>query len=331
MKKIIIIATAITIIILGVGGYYYWKRTTSPEYSLWQAKKAFEQHDLISFEKYVDIEGITSSLIGQILEISTEQEKPKDEWEQLGESFGKGLVALLKPQLGKLAKQQVAEIVESGRFEEKKEDKTSEEPEFSLSEIWNKVGGEETGFQGIEYVEKEGKIAYIGLKFFQKKYNMDLILDLKMRDKGGYWQVAELSNFADYMKKMDELETKRIDELNAQIIEAMKKILVVEKVWKINKTKTVWVQVKNNGEKEIDRYKILLICNSLDGKELKRFNVVDYDNILPGKTGRGYWKADSNMSGDNLLFDTPPTKFEVKADIQSIEFIDGTILQRYKK
>lgn len=328
MKKIIIIVTAITIIILGVGGYYYWKHTTSPKYSLWQAKKAFEQHDLISFEKYVDIEGISNNLIDQMMIM--EQEKPKDEWEALGESIGKGLVELLKPQLGKLTKYQVAKIVETGRFEEEK-NKKAEESELSFLGIWNKTGGEETGFQGIKYVKKEGKLAYIGLNIFLEKYNANLILDLKMRDKEGYWQVAGLSNFADYMKKIGELENERIDQLNAQIIEAMKKTIVVEKVWKINKTKAVWVEVKNNGEKEIDRYKILLICNSLDGKKLKRFNVVDEENILPGKTSRGYWKADLNMSGENLLFDTPPTKFEVKAVLQSIEFIDGTILQRYKK
>jgi len=195
-----------------------------------------------------------------MLETATEQEKPKDKWEQLGESIGKGLVALLKPQLSKIAKQQIAKFVETGTLKEERKKTESSEPDFSLSDIWNKAGGEKAGFQGIEYIKKEGKIAYVGLKFFQKKYNTDLILDLKMRDRGGYWQIAELSNFADYIKRMDELETKRINELNAPIIETMEKTLVIEEIQKRNKTddwgidkKVIFsVQVKNNGEKEID-------------------------------------------------------------------------------
>jgi hypothetical protein len=341
MKKLAAGLVVVSFVIFGAGGVYYWQYTKSPKYSLLRAKNAFEQHDLVSFEKYVDVEGITNSLIDQMLEIATEQEKPKDEWEQLGEFVGKGLVALLKPQLSKLAKQQIAKLVETGKLEEEQESAESNKHDFSLSDIWNKTGGEKAGFQGIEYIKKEGKIAYIGLKFFQKKYNTDLILDLKMRDKGGYWQVAEFSNFADYMKKIDELETKRIDELNAPIIEAIKKTLTVEEIRKRNKTddwgidkKVVFsVQVRNNGEKEIDRYKILLTCSLLDGKGLKSLNIVDDDNMLPGKTGGGSWYTDVNMfiSGDSLLFDTPEAKLTIKADIQSIEFTDGTTLELYKK
>lgn len=341
MKKLVVGLVVAFFIILFVGGVYYWQYTKSPKYSLLQAKNAFEQHDLNNFEKYVDVEGITNSLIDQLLEISTEKEQPKDKWEQLGESFGKGLVTLLKPQLSKLARQQIAKLVETGKLEKKRQRTKSEEPDFSLSDIWNKAGGEKAGFQGIEYIKKEGKIAYVGLKFFHKEYNTELILDLKMRDKGGYWQVAELSNFADYMKKLDELETKRINELNAPIIDEMKKTLVVEEIkkrsktddWGINKKVIFTVKVRNNGKKEIDKYKILLICNSLDGKELKRLTIVDDVNIAPSDIGGGSWSTDVNMfmKGDNLLFDTPQSKLKINAEIQHIEFTDGSVIELHKK
>jgi len=340
MKKLVVGLIVAFLIILSAGGVYYWQYTKSPKYSLLQAKNAFEQHDLNNFEKYVDVEGVTNSLIDQLLEISTEKEQPRDEWEQLGETLDKGLVALLKPQLSKLARQQIAKLVETGKLEEQQRTK-SEEPDFPLSDIWNKVGGEKARFQGIEYIKKEGKIAYIGLKFFHKVYNTELILQLKMRDKGGYWQVAELSNFADYMKKLDELETKRINELNAPIIEEMKKTLIVEGIkkrskaddWGIDKKVIFTVKVRNNGKKEIDKYKILLICNSLDGKELKRLTIVDDDNIAPGGIGGGSWSTDVNMfvTGDNLLFDTPQSKLKINAEIQYIKFADGFVLKLHEK
>ena len=232
MKKIIIIVTAITIIFLGGG--YYWKHTTSPEYSLWQAKKAFEQHDLISFEKYVDIEGISNSLIDQIMIM--EREEPKDEWEALGESIGKGFVNLFKPQFSKLIKQQVVELVETGRFEEERDSKISEESGFSLPSIWHKAGGGETGFQGIKYVKKEGKIAYIGLNIFLEEYNANLILDLKMRDRRSYWQAVALINLDEYLKKLDELRLKRGAEEQKRLVEIkrLKAEQAVKKIEAIN-------------------------------------------------------------------------------------------------
>ena len=75
MKKLVVGLIVAFLIILSAGGVYYWQYTKSPRYSLLQAKNAFEQHDLNNFEKYVDVEGITNSLIDQLLEISTEKEQ----------------------------------------------------------------------------------------------------------------------------------------------------------------------------------------------------------------------------------------------------------------
>jgi hypothetical protein len=168
-----------------------------------------------------------------------------------------------------------------------------------------------------------------------------MILDLKMRDKGGYCQIAEMSKFAEYMKKLDELETKRINELNAPMIEEMRKTLAVEEIkmrsktddWGTYKKVIFTVKVKNNGNKVINKYKILLICNALDGKELKRLTIVGDDNIAPGDIGGGSWDTDVNMfmSGDNLLFDTPQSKLKIKPEIQYIEFTDGSVIELHKK
>ncbi len=127
---------------------------------------------------------------------------------------------------------------------------------------------------------------------------------------------------------MDELETKRIK---------MKKILIIEEIQKRNKDndwgnrkKVIFsAQVKNNGEKEIDKYKILLTCSSLDGKVLKSLSIVDKDNILPQKISERSWVTDVNMiqMDMNLLFDTPHTKLKIRVDIQYIKFADGMILE----
>jgi len=340
MKKFLTIAIVLFVAIVA-GGIIYWQYTRTPKYSLWQAKKAIEQHDLASFEKYVDVEGITNNLIDQILEISTDETKPQDEWKQLGEAIAKGLISLLKPNLTKILKQQIVEYVEMGKFEEEKKSRESEEPEISLSDLWNKSGGERNVFKGIAYVKKEGKIAYVGLEFFQEKYDTSLILSLKMRDKGRYWQVAEISNFSEFMRKLDELETRRIAELNKPIIEAMKQTLVLESLqksttsdrWGFDKKVVFRLKFKNNGQKEIDEYKGVLTCKTLDGKVLKRLSITDSDNISPGQTGGGVWSTDVNMfiANDNTLYETPQSNHDISFEIQYIKFTDGSELKLYEK
>jgi len=204
MKKFLTIAI-VPVVVIVAGGIIYWQYTRTPKYSLWQVKKSIEQHDLASFEKYVDVEGIASSFIVKILETSDVS------------GFEENLMILAKPQLTKILQQRIAEYVETGKFEEGKKSPESEEPQGLLSKSWNKVRESKIVFQGISYVKKEGKIAYVGLELFQEKYDTSLIMDLKMRDRGGYWQVAELSNFSEFMRKLDDLETERIAKLNKPI------------------------------------------------------------------------------------------------------------------
>lgn len=54
MKKIIL-GVVVVLIIFG-SSYYYFKGT--PRYSLYQTKKAIQDHDSITFNKYVDVDRI---------------------------------------------------------------------------------------------------------------------------------------------------------------------------------------------------------------------------------------------------------------------------------
>lgn len=338
MKKVVIISVSVIVVI--AIAIYYWQWTCSPKYSLLQAKKAIENHDVVSFEKYVDVQSLTERLIDQFLDMTTaQQEQPVNEWEQMGQNIAKGFINLLKPQLAKLAKEQVAYYVEKGSFEDAKD--KAEGPQFSLKEIWNKSGREKSKFRGFEYVKKDGKIAVVGLGFFHEEYNTKLVLDIKMREKGGYWQVAELSNFSDYMKKLDELESKRIEDLNKPVIEAMKKALVLESVnkstytdsWGFSKKVVFKINFKNVGEKVIDEYKAVLVCKDSNGKLLKKILAFDTDDIKLGQSGGGIWTSDVNMfiSNDNKLYDTSQESLSFDVQIRYIKFADGSELKLHEK
>lgn len=223
----------------------------------------------------------------------------------------------------------------------RKKNRKSEKPEISLLDLQNKFGNEKNVFKGIAYVRKEGKIAYVGLKLFQEKYDTSLVLELKMRNKGGYWQIAEISNLSEFMRKLDDLETRRIAKLNEPIIEAMRQVLVLKSLqksttsdyWGFDRKVVFRLKFKNNGQKEIDEYKVVLTCKTLDGNVLKRLLITDSANIPPGQIGGGVWIVDVNMfsDSDNTLYETPQSNLDISVEVQYIKFTDGSELKLYEK
>ncbi|NHZ84919.1 MAG: hypothetical protein GWP19_03450 [Planctomycetia bacterium] len=330
-KKNLLISLTVLIVVIAI--FFFWQFTKSPKYSLMQVNKSFKQHDLVKFEKYVDVEGITDNIIDQALESDTKDDSPTDLWAKIGE----GLVMLLKPQLSKIAKQEVAKLVETGNIEIDKTDNDSEDYNFSLSEYWNLTKGEKAEFKGIDYIKKEGKIALVGINIFQKEYETDLIIELKMRDKGNYWQIAQINNFNEFVGALDSLKANKIDKLNKPIIKAMEQSLSIEEIrkstktddWGFSKNIVLSTKVKNISKKQIVKYTLSVTLTKLDGEELKKISIIDEHNITSGKIRSGQWSIDANMfiDKDNILFDTPHSKLNIQVNIKLIEFEDGQILE----
>jgi len=191
MKKVYVISIII-FSLFATAGIIFWQYTTTPRYSLLQIKKAYDQHDFPSFEKYVDIETVTNSLVNQFLEKFLEKNRTKDKEEIIGQSFYKGLIEVLKPKLNTIARDQIADIIETGKFEEQKKKKGSKDKKSLNSNTLDRSNNVKNIFQGIEYEKKEGKICYVGLKILNEKSNSTSTIDIKMRDKGGYYRSLQV-------------------------------------------------------------------------------------------------------------------------------------------
>ena len=221
MRKIAL-GTASVLALLAVCGYWYWTRT--PVYSLHQAWNAVQQHDVTTFQKYVDVEGVCGRLIDEAFDATQDlTSQSKSPYESLGTYLAKGLVTLAKPTLVRAMKDEVLRFVEEGEFEEARASPSADlggtvmgsgEPALaneglSLRALYEKGGAKGTRFVGIDGVKKEGKIAFVGLKFWDSRFATDYVVQIKMRDMGGYWQVAEVPNVAQLLRKISELEKAR--------------------------------------------------------------------------------------------------------------------------
>ena len=182
-------------LLMAGGAAWYWYYTRSPKYSLAQAKKAADAHDLATFEKYVDVRGVSRSIVDQAYREAQRGQKPPDsDMERTGRAIGEGLVALVKPRLAEELAVQISKAVESGT----PPSTTAGRGGFSLGGV---LSGLRTDlhFEAFEYERRSGSVANVGVLVRNPK-NEEILLDLKMRDLGGYWQVAEITNVGDIIR-----------------------------------------------------------------------------------------------------------------------------------
>ena len=201
MKKILLLL----FVVAAVGAYlYYQNYTSSPKYSLLQAHEALEDHDMAAFEKYVDVSGLTGSLIDQLAE-------QRSLIGALNPASGVIRQALryMKPQLTQVARKEIEKYVETGDFK-KDPNAPKKKVDISLSGLWHKVVSDSAAFKGVKYVKEEGQTALVGIEFTQPRYDTTMVLEVRMRDQGDYWQVVALTNTADLLKQTARLQRQKV-------------------------------------------------------------------------------------------------------------------------
>lgn len=322
------VAAAVTMV-SGLLGYR--QRAQSPKHSLLQAQAAIARHDAETFDKYVDVDGVVTSLIDQILEVSLSEDGSRSDWMKSEKA-----VAAYKPKIINIGREQLVDFIKSGKFQMEKKKVGANGPEFSLVNVWSRSGGDRVQFKGIEYVKEEGPNALAGLKFYHKEYDRILVLELEMANKGDYWQVSRLSNFSEYMKQINALGLARTARINEQIKEDLKRMLIVEGFdksstrddWGIGKKVIVELKLKNQGQKEIAQYCVKVRCSSSEGEELANLTVTGSNEIAPGQTGRAVWIKDMNTfePADKMLYEIPRSHLKISADIEYIQFKDRSEL-----
>ena len=203
MKKLIVIAVVVLVVV--GSSFYYFKGT--PRYSLWQTKKAIQDHDSISFNKYVDVDRIVNNLTDEgSKSIESEMNSSAD---SLGE-LGKGLVKAFLPTIKEGLKNSINKSIEE------------------ISDGKQNIFAEAK----IKEIKKEGKSANIILL---NSKNEEIRLNM-IKTPEGYWKVVGV-NFDDFKKanpeatdakKIAEDEKKKKAEEENQKYEKLRGLILVE-------------------------------------------------------------------------------------------------------
>lgn len=331
-KKKIVLAAVAAVIVIALLGYWYWTKT--PQYSLKQMQESVAKHDLAAFNKYVDIDSVTSRAIDQLLELKLND--PKDVQDDTTKNFAAGLIKILKPQLVAVAKEEMKTFVEKGTTE-LPDNQSPNNPK--MKELLN-TGSGKAEFKGVAYTNKDGKIATVGIDMFYPKLNSTTLLEVRMREMDGYWQIAEISNLASFVKKLEELETAKLAEINKQTIHEINSAIRLENITitkqspnRYAKVVTFPSRITFLTQKDIREFQGLITVKTQDGKLLLKDTVQATGTTTPGKVVDMTWSKEVNMfsQADNLMFNTPADQLVVSMEFQRLKFSDGTELKLLDK
>jgi hypothetical protein len=177
MKKKFLFTIFFLLLILSIGGVIYWNYITSPEYSLLKIKESIDNHDITTFEKYVDIDGIIMRALSEIPEVIGKEK----ETGFFGEEINQLIMSVLQGPITKIAKESLRAFIERGHFDKKFTEKGA------ISKLLQKVPLDSFKFISLKEIRKEGKICKVPLQIYIEAYDGDTVVELMMRDKGSYW------------------------------------------------------------------------------------------------------------------------------------------------
>jgi len=195
MKKRLFILIILIVIII-ISGYYFWSIIKSPQYSLKQLKKAISENNITMFEKYVDLDSVIDNLITQAYEYyssSPEEDKKNTHWDNIRQEIGNSVLSVIKPNLKAVIRKEVIRYVKTGQLPDNR-DSNSGIYYFISDLLKDKINPRQWEHQSINYTDIEGNFANVGLTYYDMAKSTNIIVEVKMREMGGYWQVIEIIN-----------------------------------------------------------------------------------------------------------------------------------------
>ena len=204
MKKLLLL---VLLLALGAGGYYYYRSLTQgPSGALALAAAAVQAHDMAAFEKYVDVNSVTTHLVDDV----AQQGSALTALLPGGSLMMGGALRMLKSALAKAAHQEVQRYVETGSLEAAAAAAPKRVVNVSLTGLASTVVSPDSKFKGIKYTREEGDSAFVGLEVTQPKYDTTMVVEVKMHRQGDHWQLTQITNSGELLRDVARLEKKRL-------------------------------------------------------------------------------------------------------------------------
>ena len=210
-KKFIAIAVVILLIICGVCGYLYYKRT--PAYSMQLIQESVKEHNWEKFSRHVDTKSLSDAAFDDIIEVTMEERGGMDEQTK---ALATGFIKLIKPNLTSLIESAVKEYVETGEFKKDetannsstaKNKKTAPKKENPADNLLQDTKADKLKFSGIKSTEESDSTAIVTLELRDEAVNANYDLKIRMIQlEDGTWKISKIDNLKEFYKAVKENE-----------------------------------------------------------------------------------------------------------------------------
>ena len=204
------IGLGVVVAILCALAYYFLYWTKTPVYSANIIRESIAKHDVVTFEKHVDMDTLYGKGYDDaIIAI--------DRIEGNGIStnpFAMGILQMMKPAIvNELKAKTLEEIkgVDNGQSSKKNQATKMAEGLQEKADVKN------ADFKDITVVSKENGEAIVAVTLHNKKFNKNFELKVKMAElQDGTWKLKEITNLVDFLVEVDKADKAlRASEKNA--------------------------------------------------------------------------------------------------------------------
>lgn len=198
-KKKWIALVAVVVVLLGLGGYYYYRHT--PTYTFRLIETAVREHDWATFDRHVDVKGMTEAAFDDFLAYEMEKDKTMDD---SAKTMALGFAQMVRPVIVGAVETGVRTYVETGAFQDEDKDaaKGKQDPgKQAANEIMKTADESRLTFQGIKSTEKDGKTAIVTLGLHDGQCDADFEVKLRLNQlDDGTWRVTKVDNLKDLLE-----------------------------------------------------------------------------------------------------------------------------------
>lgn len=182
------------LLILTIITFLFWKLMLSPQYSLKQLEKAMDEQDVVAFNKYLDLDAVVDNFIDETWQYYASNGEVGNKWSDIRNEIGNSLLSVVKPGLKEIIKGEVIDYIATGEWINNKSKNDNGVSSIIINIFKDRIDPDAWDKKTINYSEVEDQLAYVGLTYYDKNIDSNFLIELKLRNMKGYWQVIEIVN-----------------------------------------------------------------------------------------------------------------------------------------
>lgn len=325
--------------ILGICYYFfYWIKT--PAYSINIIRESIQKHDVNTFEKHVDLDSLYNKGYDDMYVAMSKI---------TGEDFSSnpflaGMVQMMKPPLVAEFKHKTLEFVKGNDNSQTSNQSSQDDTQTAvINGMENKANIKNLDIRDVSTISQENDSAIIVLKVHSRNIGKDFDLKIKMNKlDDGKWKLKEITNLTEFIIETDKAEKEKLAEIDAPLKEQIYKVVETSLV-KGKKHVTdglfpsyslnITYQLKNISGKNIIRATAYCLFSDKQKNEIASYKINDFPNMSPGATAisANNIKLNEFDATDKKIIATDPSTLRLGIKVMSVEFDDGTKIERPTK